>query len=204
VCALIGANLFDAEAGAMAGAAALAFPTLIFIGTELQTEDLAAFLTVLFLFFILGVVRGKTGAAAGIGITAGLAALIRFNCALLPVIGALVCLWPGRSLKKAVVVCVAAGLIVAPWILRNAEVFHGRILFSSHGGINLLEGVLAPEGRAQQGESERLRAPVGWLHTEIEVNDPRRLLFPSEDQLDRQARTAAIAAWRELGWKALL
>lgn len=200
VCLLLGKNLFGIEAGAIAGSIALALPTLVLISTELQTEQLAAFLTVLFLFFLLAEIQGKKNGAVVMGITSGIATLIRFNCAILPIIGAIGCLWPRRSLKNALVVCFVAGLIVTPWIVRNAEVFHGKVLFSSHGGINLLEGVLTPDGRAQKGESERFRAAVGWLHTDIELNNPHRLLFPSEDQLDRQARAATLDAWKNLSW----
>jgi hypothetical protein len=98
-------------------------------------------------------------------------------------------------------VFVLAGFIISPWIVRNALEFDGKILFSSHGNINLLEGVLTPDGRAQYGASERVRAAVGWLHTDIEVNNPHRNLFPSEIELDRQARIAAISNWEKLGWK---
>lgn len=204
MCALLAENLFGIEAGAMAGAIALALPTLVLISTELQTEQLAAFLTVLFLFFLLGEIRRRNNGAVVMGITSGIAALIRFNCAILPIIGAIGFLWSRRSLKNALVVCLVAGLIVSPWIVHNAKVFHGKVLFSSHGGINLLEGVLTPDGRAQNGESEIVRAAVGWLHTDIEVNNPHRLLFPSEDQLDRQARVAAINAWKNLSWSSRL
>jgi hypothetical protein len=105
-----------------------------------------------------------------------------------------------RSLKDALLVSLVAGLIVSPWIVRNLQVFHGKVFYSSHGGINLLEGVLTPDGRAQNGEDERVRAAVGWLHTDIEQNNSHRLLFASEEQLDRQARGAAIDAWKNLSW----
>jgi 4-amino-4-deoxy-L-arabinose transferase-like glycosyltransferase len=204
VCLLLAENLFGVEAGAMAGAVALALPTLVVISSELQTEQLASFLTVLFLFFLVGEIQGKDNGAVGMGITSGLAALIRFNCAILPIVGAIICLMSRRSLKNALLVCFVAGLFVAPWIVRNVQVFHGKVLFSSHGGINLLEGALTPDGRAQNGEDERVRAAVGWLHTDIEMNNSHRLLFASEDQLDRQARAAGIDAWKNLSWHSRL
>lgn len=203
VCSLLGSKLFGRVAGTMVGALALALPTLVFINTELQTEALSAFLIILFWLFLIGE-AGEQKRAAGIGITSGLAALLRFNCAILPVIGAIACLWLRRSVKNAVVVSLVAGLLITPWIVRNARVFHGRILFSSHGGINLLEGVLTPDGRAQGGESEKTRSVLGWLHTDIEQNSAHRLLFPSEDQLDQQARAAGISVWRDLSWRSRL
>ncbi len=200
ICFLIAKNIFGIGAGMMAAAIALALPTLVFISTELQTEQLSTFLTVLFLLFYFRVIRGMKNCAIPMGMTSGFLSLVRFNAALLPLIGAVVCWWSQRTLKGALVVCFVAGLIVLPWIVHNAEVFHGKILFSSHGGINFLEGVLTPDGRAQNGEGERVRAAVGWMHTDIETNDSHRLLFPSEDQLDIQARAAAVREWENLGW----
>jgi 4-amino-4-deoxy-L-arabinose transferase-like glycosyltransferase len=202
-CMLIGKNLFGNRVcvGVWAGAAALGLPTLIFVSTELQTEQLATLLTIAFLLFVLGEVQGKANCAVGIGISSGLATLMRFNCAILVIIGALICTWSKRSLRDAAVVCLVSGLIISPWILRNVIQFQGKILFSSHGGINLLEGVVTPDGRAQKGEDERLRAALGWLHTDIEVNNPHRNLFPSEPQLDHQAKGVAIVTWKNLGWK---
>jgi Dolichyl-phosphate-mannose-protein mannosyltransferase len=200
ICFLIAKNLFGIVAGMMASALALALPTLVFISTELQTEQLATFLIILFLFFLFREIGGKKNCAVAMGLTSGFVTLVRFNAALLPIIGAIACLWSRRSLKDALVLWFVAGLIVSPWIVHNAEVFHGKVLFSSHGGINFLEGILTPDGRAQNGEGERVRAAVGWLHTDIEMNSSHRLLFPSEDQLDNQARAAAIRAWESLSW----
>jgi 4-amino-4-deoxy-L-arabinose transferase-like glycosyltransferase len=200
LCFRLATKLFGIEAGAMSGAIALALPTLMFISSELQTEQFAAFLTILFLFFFLGEIQGRTNRAIGMGISSGLAALIRFNCAILAIVGAVSCLW-SRRIKSAVVVFLVSGLVVSPWIVRNLRVFHGKVLFSSVQGMTLLIGVLAPEGRAQNGEDERVRASVGWLHSDIEQNDPHRLLFPSEDQLNKQARVAAISVWRSLPWR---
>ncbi len=204
LCVLLGEKLFGVEAGAMAGAIAITLPTLLLISIELQTEQFATLLTLLFLYYLLREIQEKDSGAVGMGITSGLAALVRSNCAILTIIGAIACLWSRRSLKDALLVSCIAGLIVAPWLVRNAEVFHGKVLFSSHGGINLLEGVLTPDGRAQDGEDNRVRAAVGWLHTDIEQNNSHRLLFASEDQLERQARDAAIEAWKNLSWHSRL
>ena len=56
----------------------------------------------------------------------------------------------------------------------------------------------------KDGEDNRVRAAVGWLHTDIEQNNSHRLLFASEDQLERQARDAAIEAWKNLSWHSRL
>jgi 4-amino-4-deoxy-L-arabinose transferase-like glycosyltransferase len=206
VCVLIGRNLFgkNVSMSLCIGAVALTLPTLIFISTELQSEQLATLLTTIFLLFVIGQLQGKANCAIGIGVSSGLATLVRFNCAILVVIGIVICVWPKRKLRAAFLVFALAGFTISPWIVRNALEFNGKILFSSHGSINLLEGVLMPDGRAQHGEDERVRAAVGWLHSDIEVNDPHRNLFPSEIQLDRQARIAAVSNWEKLSWNSTL
>lgn len=206
VCMLMSKKLFGDRVcvGLWAGAAALALPTLIYISAELQTEQLATFLMIVFLLFVLGEFQGMANCALGLGISSGFATLMRFNCAILVIIGAVVCIWSKRGLRDACVVCLVSGLIISPWIVRNAVAFRGQILFSSHGGINLLEGVVTPDGRAQKGESERLRATLGWLHTDIENNNPHRTRFPGEPQLDHQAKGVAIATWKNLGWRSAI
>lgn len=197
-CFLLSQRFFGVAAGAWSAALALALPTLVYVSAELQTEALAALFTALFLLSATDP-RRSPRQGVELGAYSGLAALCRFNAALLPPIGFVGCLWRGRQLKRGLIACVVAGVLIAPWVLRNAIVFHGRILYSSHGGINLLEGVLTPQGRGQPGEGEKLRAAVGWMHTDIERNDSYRLRFPSEDRLDEQARSAALAAWKNLG-----
>jgi 4-amino-4-deoxy-L-arabinose transferase-like glycosyltransferase len=200
-CFLLAHRLFGVEAAAIAFALAIGLPTLVLSSIELQTENLATLLIVLFLYFCLREMEGQRWASAGLGLSSGLGMLIRFNCALLPIVGAAVCVSFRRSLKDAAVVCTIAAALLSPWIVRNLLVFRGSIIYSSHGGINLLEGILSPEGRAQKGESDQVRTAVGWLHTDLEVNDDHRLKFGSEDVLDKQARAAAILAWRNTSWE---
>ncbi len=198
LCFVLAGRLYGREAALLGGAFALVFPTLAFLTIELQTELVTTLLVFLFLCFSIPAAHRIHGSAIGMGITSALAMLFRFNCVLLPILGAIVCVLFRHSLRCALFVCALTGLFLAPWMIRNAAVFHGRILYSSHGGINLLQGALSPQGRAQGGESEKLRAAVGWLHTDIETNSAERLRFPSEEVLDRQARAAAISAWKEL------
>jgi 4-amino-4-deoxy-L-arabinose transferase-like glycosyltransferase len=203
-CLLLARRLFGIEAGVLAGSFALAMPTLAFSATELQAESLAACVTVLFLCSLVAVLDGAHLAPLWLGFASGVAAILRFNSVLLLLVGTAVCLRYRRSMKSVLIVWLAAGLLVAPWILRNAQAFHGRILFSSQGGVNLLQGVLSPDGRAQRDRPDRVRAAVGWSHTDIETNSPTRLRYPDEAALDQQARAAAIHAWRGLDGSALV
>jgi len=202
LCLLLARRLFGIEAGVLAGSFALAMPTLAFGVTELQSEALAACVTLLSLCFLVAALDGEGLAVSCMGFASGMAALLRFNSLLLLVVGTAVCLRYLRNLRSLLILWLAAGLVLAPWIIHNAWAFHGRILFSSQGGVNLLQGVLSPQGRAQSDEPDRVRAAVGWSHTDIETNSTTRLRYPGEDVLDRQARAAAIQGWKEMDWSA--
>jgi 4-amino-4-deoxy-L-arabinose transferase-like glycosyltransferase len=202
LCLMLGTRLFGAEAGALAGALALTLPTLVLTAGELQTESLASLLTALFFVSLFASLADQQKTGIAVGAYSGLSALLRFNAALLVVLGALALVWRDRGFRRALTACGVAGLLVAPWLIRNVIVFHGRVLYSTHGGINLLEGVLVPQGRGQPEEGNRVQAVVGWAHADVETNAPSRLRLPSEDVLDRQARTAAFSAWKALDWKA--
>src|SRR6266436_4188174 len=186
LCLLLARRLFGIEAGVLAGSFALAMPTLAFSVSELQAESLAAALD------------GARLALPWLGFASGVAAVLRFNSVLLLFVGTAVCLRYRKSIKSVLIVWLAAGLLIAPWIFRNARAFQGRILFSSQGGVNLLQGVLSPDGRAQRDQPDRVRVATGWSHTDIETNSATRLLYPDEAALDRQAHAAAIHAWKGL------
>ena len=202
LCLLLARRLFGIESGILAGSFALAMPSLALVMTELQAEALTACATLLFLCLLVDAFDGSTRAAPWLGLVSGLAALLRFNSVLLLAFAVAVSLRNRRILRSALFVCLAASLVLAPWIIRNARSFHGRILFSSQGGVNLLQGVLSPQGRAQADDPELPRAAVGWLHTDIETNNASRVRYPSEDVLDRQARAAAFQAWKQLDARA--
>jgi 4-amino-4-deoxy-L-arabinose transferase-like glycosyltransferase len=195
---LLTARLFGMGAAPLGAAIALAFPTLSLTIIELQTELLTSLLVALFLCLSIATADQVEGTESAMGLVSGVAALTRFNCALLPIMGVIVSLWFRRNLPKTLTVAIIASLLLAPWIIRNAIVFKGQVLFSSHGGINLLEGILTPQGRAQANVEQAVKKTVGWEHTDIEINSPHRLNYPSEAKLDRQAMAAAITAWTSL------
>src|SRR6267143_975680 len=131
LCLLLARRLFGIEAGVLAGSIALAMPTLAFGGTELQSEALAACVTLLSLCFLVAALDGAGLAVSCMGFASGVAALLRFNSLLLLVVGTAACLRYLRSLKSLLLLWLAAVLFLAPWIIHNARAFHGRILFSS-------------------------------------------------------------------------
>jgi 4-amino-4-deoxy-L-arabinose transferase-like glycosyltransferase len=207
LCAKISRRLFNLEAARAAAILGLFMPTLIFSTDQLLTECLAAFLTALFLLFLVKQQpNGDARSAWGLGIAAGLESLIRFNAAALPFFA----LWAVvRSSQKRLLVLRAAAvlllplLIVLPWFIRNEIVFHGQVLYSTHGGPNAVEGVVNPQGRTQLGDTEKLKAAMGWCIQDLETNDLRRLALPSEVQLNQHAMQAVPHLWIARGWSAI-
>ena len=100
---------------------------------------------------------------------------------------------PSLAARRVAVAALAAVAVVSPWFVRNLVVFHGQVLYSTHTGTNLLQGLIMPDGRSQGEEFTRLESLQGWSITDIEMNSPRRTTFPAEPELDRSAKTLAIA-----------
>ena len=201
ICAKVSSRLFNREAGEATAVIGLLLPTLIFSTAQMLTECVAAFLTALFILFLVEQQdRGGVGSAAALGITAGLESLIRFNAAALPFFG-LWAVWRskqtnGRVVRGATLVLVAVG-VVSPWFLRNELVFHGEVLYSTHTGANAVQGVVSTQGRTQAGETGQLRNAMGWALSELETNNPSRQNLGSETELNRRALQVVPRLWRE-------
>lgn len=186
---------------------ALYFPSLAIFSTELMTECFATFLTAAIFWLVLNnphIMDRRT--ALYLGLIVGVASVLRFNMAILGLVPAWVLIrsagW-GRALPNLGVLALVSGVIVSPWVVRNEIVFHGQVLFSTQGGYNALQGVLTPQGRAQVGDQETLRAAGAWLSSDLESNGPQRLRLSSEPELDRQAWNLARGIWRQKTWRLL-
>jgi 4-amino-4-deoxy-L-arabinose transferase-like glycosyltransferase len=206
ICSKAARQIWGKSAGRIAFAVALCFPTLVFFTSEILTEEIVAFLTALFLYFLVREHFPANHSEVGMGISSGLSMLFRFNAAFLPIFA----LWPTlrykplrTGLRRATTLCVVSGIVIAPWLIRNLIVFHGQVLYSTHTGANLLEGIIAPEGRGQPGEMEAIHGKLGWVWQEMETNGPERLALPSEFELNRHALPIALQAWRDAGISAL-
>lgn len=207
ICAQVARRLLHEEAARAAFLLGLFLPTLIFSTAQLLTECVSAFLTALFLLFL---VRQKENAdlpsAAGMGATAALESLIRFNAgALLPI-----AMWaafqarPRRSqFLRPGIVLVLFVLIVSPWLIRNAVTFHGAVLYSTHTGANAVQGVVSTQGRTQPGDTQRLIAAMGWCLPDLETNEPSRLSLPPEAELNRRAMSVVPGLWKAQGWRVI-
>ena len=81
--------------------------------------------------------------------------------------------WPQAWRRMCLLHPAVAGLVVAPWIVRNLIVFHGRVILSTQSGLNAVQGVLTPQGRFQGNDLDALLSVVGWQAAEgIESNQP--------------------------------
>jgi len=204
ICAKTARQLWNEQAKWPAFAVAICTPTLLFFTTQITTEIFAAFFVSLFLYFLVQYSANENwNALIGMGICSGILLLLRFNALFLPPMAALAAIrFPLTvgNLKRALLPLIVALVIVSPWLIRNFIVFHGDIWYSSQTGTTAFQGALAPEGRNQPEGLVELKRQQGWWLSMIEIDRPSRLNFPSEVELNRQARSAAILAWNGLGF----
>ena len=134
-----------------------------------------------------------------VGLIIGLGMLERFNLTTLAVaytVYQIAARKPSQAVRHIALAGLAALAITGPWFMRNLVTFQGQVLYSTHTGTNLLQGVITPDGRTQPGDVDKIAQAAGWRLSQIERNSPIRAAFPPEPQLDRMARDAAL---RQLG-----
>jgi len=205
LCASMAGRIFGKTAKKPALVLGLFIPTLVEITGEILTEVTAALLTSVFLYFLVRYREKKQPHfLMGMSIAIGLGTLVRPNLAFLELIALLVvCLHKngGSRLRDAALVIIAPCILMSPWIIRNIEVFHGRVLFSTQGGPAAATGIIEPQGRSQVGDADRIKDALGWVLPQVlETNDPSRLLLPSEPEIDRRSWQVAYHLWRESNW----
>jgi 4-amino-4-deoxy-L-arabinose transferase-like glycosyltransferase len=205
LCARMCSRIFDEERGRLALVIALFLPTLLIFPTELMTECLATFLVAMFFdCLLLNPALTRRSTAVLLGLTVGLSTLLRFNMAALGFV-ALFALgkgmdWPLAGRRMLLMTAVAT-LVVAPWLVRNLIVFHGRVLLSTQGGMNAVQGVLTPQGRVQGNDVTLLHDALGWQAGDLESNSPPVLPIPAEPELDRRAWVVASRLWGNESWR---
>ena len=212
----LAARWFGSAGGRIALVAALLLPTQLYFTGEILTECTASLLGILFLAYLDDALQfDKPRSWMLLGFIAGAAALERFNAAALPLIAAALALgWPvmregGRRTaahrrvrwRNLALFAAPCAIIIAPWLAYTAISFHGHALYSTHAGFGAVEGVLSPTGRAQEGESEKLIAALGWTNATVETNTPQRPELRDELALNRQATQVALQLWRHVGWQ---
>lgn len=203
ICGRIAREIWGKGAAKWCFALVLVFPTLTYLTGEILTETFASLMTTLFLFFLVRTRNDLTSEHVSLGITSGIAALLRFNMVFLPLIAAWRILTVNKTGKwqKVLAVTIIPFCIVLPWITRNLVVFHGEVIYSTHTGMDLVEGFLEPEGRADAAQQQEIVHEAGWAMQGLERDDYKRLFYPSEPMLNRQATSAALRLWRNAGWR---
>lgn len=206
LCSATAGMIFGRAAMRPALALALIFPTLVIMTGEILTEALATLASAVFLYLLVRFrEKASWGGLAALAAVVGLATLIHFNMALL----GFVVLWavlfwqtPLTKWRAVALTILLPGAIISPWLIRNYVVFHGAFVLSTEGGPTAAMGILAPQGRARPGDSERLIATLGWLPPmQLETNDANRLRLGDEATLNREAWKATFRLWREEGWR---
>jgi hypothetical protein len=186
---------------AIAFAAALAAPTLVFFSAEILSETLAALIVAAFIYVVV-----TDSSPIWAGVIIGLGMLERFNLATLAVVYVVYQFATKRSseaMRDVALAGLVAVVIVSPWFVRNLMVFHAQVLYSTHTGTNLLQGLLTPDGRTQSGDTDKLEGAAGWTISNIETNSRSRTSFPPEPELNHMATNAAIAQLRHMNLFAL-
>jgi 4-amino-4-deoxy-L-arabinose transferase-like glycosyltransferase len=205
LCSAVAGKVYGDEAKKAALAIVLFFPPLVLLSGEILTETTASLISAFFLYLlVLHIDQPQWITLAGLSAAVGIAALVRFNMALLGFVVLWVVLFQQKGLPRwrgATIAIFLPILVISPWLIRNLVVFHGSALFSTHGGMNALLGIVTPQGRALPDDSAKLRAILGWVPpVELETNAPSRDRLPDEPTLDRECRKAAFQVWRETGW----
>jgi hypothetical protein len=208
--------------GLLAGLVVAVHPTLVYAATHVQVAPLAA---TLLAWALAGAYRaGRTGrdrdaAAAGLGLGA-LALTDPILALAAPGMAWAVAIGRGwrRSIRPAAVVAATAGLVVAPWIARNARVHGELVLVKStfgyafwQGNCALSEGTdkvvrasveraLRPQGAGLQGLNEALwaaRHEAGYIDDiALTRADYRMLSRLSEPERSRRLFRRALADLR--------
>jgi 4-amino-4-deoxy-L-arabinose transferase-like glycosyltransferase len=205
LCAATYGQIFGPRAKRVAFGCALFFPTLVYTTGELLTETVAAFFSACFYLILSQLSETNKVAAAAMGCAVGLGALFRFNMVILICFVFELVLWArppvAARLKYAAVVIGVAAFVVSPWLTRNLVDFHGKVIFSTHSGMDAVEGVLAPQGRALPGEQAELIRRLGYdFPGSFETNAPHDSL-PEESQLNRIGWHMSFDLWKEMGFR---
>ena len=141
VAALIARRVAGDRAGLATAVLCAAYPSFIAADGAIMSETLFGFLVALGVLMALRLrTRPSPAVAAGLGVAVGLAALTRSEgLLLLPLLGA-PALWraSGHRLALGAAASLATVVVLAPWVVRNVDVF-GRPVLSDNQG-TLLAG----------------------------------------------------------------
>jgi len=188
VTARLAARFWNPRVALLSGLILAIWPTLIMYSTILASELPFLFLTLLALDLWTHPRLAPTPKSLLAGLVLGLAALVRPQALLLPLIFAAgLLLTRGFHLpaligqvRLVVVAGIVMALVVAPWTWRNYQLYGEPVLISTNGGITLWMGntpgtdgryMAVPDHYAQLPENERARV-LGREARDYILQDP--------------------------------
>lgn len=204
-CSRIARILFDDTTAKLAFLVSLVFPTLVFFTSEILTETVTALFVTIFCWLLAReVARPALTNLLGMGLAVGCGSLFRPNVLSLTVaglFGAVAARQTTRDRTPVALLPMVALLVLSPWIRRNQTTFGSSVLLSTQGGLNALVGAIDPEGRTQPGETELIRATLGFVPPqELETNSVSRRALGSEAEMNRRAWRLARRSWGQMHW----
>ncbi len=198
----LGVSAFGWRAGLWAGWIAALWPLLALSGAAPLADAPTAWIVVAAAWLLLLAARRQSLAwAIGAGALVGASCWLRANAILLVLFWALGLLlfvrtsWRRRVLMSAGIV-LAAMLVIAPVVIRNAIAFHAFVPTGLGAGTNLWEGI---------GETERGAKEFGAVSNDRELVEQERaalnplpnelfdLYYPDGIQRDRERSRRAVA-----------
>ncbi|MDX6384461.1 MAG: hypothetical protein QOK48_2034 [Blastocatellia bacterium] len=197
-----GVSAFGWRAGLWAGGLAALWPLLALSGAGPLADSPTSWIVVAAAWLLLLAAKRKSVAwAIGAGVLVGASCWLRANAMFLVFFWGLALLlfvqasWRRRVLMSAAVV-LAALLVIAPVVVRNAIAFHAFVPTGLGAGTNLWEGI---------GETERGAKEFGAAGNDREVVEQERkalhvspdapfdLYYPDGIQRDRERTRRAVA-----------
>lgn len=171
---VVGKRLFSEGVGLIGAAVFAFFPIEVLYVSHLMTETI--FTSIFLLVIVLALQVGRTPSRPRRDIVLG--ALIGVDTLIRPVVlifPLLIFLWKSRggiplytNLRSVALICIAAFLVISPWILRNYSEFH-RFALTSNVGVNFWMGSHAGAGGAYSFPKEN--NPLIAIEDDFERSD---------------------------------
>ncbi|HUT03977.1 MAG TPA: glycosyltransferase family 39 protein [bacterium] len=194
-------GIFGKRAALLALLVLAVYPALIYFSGVVLTETLFLFLFAAFINLIIRFrERPQLWLAALAGAVWTLGFLTKSTMAGMLPVGIVAILWPRRGdfrLKETLVLLVAIGLCLVPWVVRNYDIF-GRVVIMPTKSWNLWERNNYRFNERFYNEEKEARA-YEWLigKPPFSVNRPETVRFPrfapDEDEAQRNAKYVNLA-----------
>ena len=194
----LGASMFGGPAGRLGGWLAALDPLMVFFSAYLLTETVfCVTLTAALIASVEWVKTPRPARALGVGLAWGVASLTRPTALMLPLVVVAWAMVPlgltlGRRDRARQVTAVGLGvlLVVGPWTLRNAAVFHAFIPVTTGAGCALLDS----NNPVVWADAARRGGAIGTDEIEPWASEFRGRPEPATDALARRHATEFLLA----------